>query len=443
LKPLAIDLFCGAGGMSEGILQAGFHIIYSNDISEDAAITYKYRHEQLGLIQGKNTWLEVNDIRNITYNKIQDRIKSLKDFQGKNTKISAIFGGPPCQGFSRAGKQKEEDIRNTLFREYIRLVSEVSPDYLVFENVPGILDIKFKNFSSIFDEELYNNHSAIDIIIKELKKINYNVLNYKLLNAADYGVPQNRNRLILIAYKDGCNQPQYPKIENVKVTVNDALGDMVYGEVLTEYQRTSKKGRTKNIINNKTISCVEFYNNDKTNHKAYIKERFGLFKEGESIEKLKKRIYKEGISLEDKGHLVKFISDKLKVDVDEIINMFKDRRFTEKEINLLLTKKVSRIKLSKNQPSCTILTLPDDIISPFENRIFSVRELARLQSFDDSFVFYGKRTTGSKLRKSETPQYTQVGNAVPPLLAKAVASQIIDCIKVNELENAEVILLNT
>ncbi|WP_455544459.1 DNA cytosine methyltransferase [Intestinibacter sp.] len=429
MKPLAIDLFCGAGGMSEGILQAGFHIIYSNDISEDAAITYKRRHEQLGLIQGKNTWLEVDDIRNVTYNKINERIKILDDFQGKDTKISVIFGGPPCQGFSRAGKQKEEDIRNTLFKEYIRLVSEVDPDYLVFENVPGILDIKFKEFNSIFDKELYKNHSAIDIIIKELKKINYNVLNYELLNAADYGVPQNRYRLILIAYKEGCKIPKYPSAEMHKITVNDALGDMAYGKVTNEYQLLSKKGRTKNIINNKPLSCEKFYNNDKTKHKGYIKERFELFKEGENIEKLKKRIYKDGILLDDKKHLVKFISDKMEVDTDEIVNIFKYKKFTEKEIDLLLTKKVSRVKLSKQQPSCTILTLPDDIISPFENRIFSVRELARLQSFDDSFIFYGKRTTGSKHRKSETPQYTQVGNAVPPLLAKAIAKEIIECIK--------------
>ena len=89
MKPLAIDLFCGAGGMSEGVLQAGFHIIYSNDISKDAAMTYKLRHEQLGLIQGKNTWLEIDDIRNITYKKIQSRINALTDFKNKNIKINA------------------------------------------------------------------------------------------------------------------------------------------------------------------------------------------------------------------------------------------------------------------------------------------------------------------------------------------------------------------
>lgn len=428
MKPLAIDLFCGAGGMSEGVLQAGFHIIYSNDISKDAAMTYKLRHEQLGLIQGKNTWLEIDDIRNITYKKIQSRINALTDFKNKNIKINAIFGGPPCQGFSRAGKQKEEDIRNTLFKEYIRLVGEINPDYLVFENVPGILDIKFKKFDSIFDKEIYINNSAIDIIRKELKKIDYNILEYNLLNAADYGVPQNRYRIILIAYKKNCKKPQYPKAKGKIITITDALNDIIYGELTTDYQRDSIKGRTRNIITNETISSTVLHNNDKTKHKSYIRERFELFQEGETVDQLRKRIYNDGICLEDKPNLVNFISNKLGIEKYDVIKLFKEKSFTKKEVDLLLTKKVSRVKLSKKQPSCTILTLPDDIISPFENRIFSVRELARLQSFDDSFVFYGKRTTGSENRKKETPQYTQVGNAVPPLLARAIAKEIIKCI---------------
>ena len=95
----------------------------------------------------------------------------------------------------------------------------------------------------------------------------------------------------------------------------------------------------------------------------------------------------------------------------------------------MLTKKNNRKKLDRNKPSLTVVTLPDDYISPFENRIFSVREMARLQSFDDSFEFLGKRTTGGDRRKMEVPQYTQVGNAVPPLLAKAIATEIMKVLK--------------
>ena len=176
MKPIAIDLFCGAGGMSEGILQAGFHIIFSNEISKDASETYRKRHEQLGLVQGENTWLEVGDIKNITGTYIKRIISELKDFEeNKNIEIDAVFGGPPCQGFSRAGKQEENDNRNLLFKEYLRVINEIKPKYLVFENVPGIIDIKFKSFVSDFDNEIYKNKNAIDIIENELKKVEYNL----------------------------------------------------------------------------------------------------------------------------------------------------------------------------------------------------------------------------------------------------------------------------
>ena len=110
------------------------------------------------------------------------------------------------------------------------------------------------------------------------------------------------------------------------------------------------------------------------------------------------------------------------------IEKFKNSDVTDKDIEKLLTKKNIRTRLNRNKPSATVLTIPDDYISPFEDRSFSVREMARLQSFDDSFEFLGKRTTGGKQRRIEVPQYTQVGNAVPPLLAKAIALEILKVI---------------
>ena len=166
MKPIAIDLFCGAGGISEGLIQAGFHIIFSNELNKDAALTYSERHKQLGLIQGKNTWLEVSDIKNISGNFIRNKIKNLTDFI-KVEEVDLVFGGPPCQGFSRAGRQNEEDERNFLFKEYLRIISDIKPKYLVFENVPGILDIKFQNFKSNFDNEFYGEEDAIKIIMKQ------------------------------------------------------------------------------------------------------------------------------------------------------------------------------------------------------------------------------------------------------------------------------------
>lgn len=426
MKPIAIDLFCGAGGMSEGLIQAGFHIIFSNEISKQAALTYKKRHEQLGLIQGKNTWLEVDDIKNISGNLINEKIKKLEDFKNKNIEIDAIFGGPPCQGFSRAGKQKIDDIRNFLFSEYLRVVKEVKPKYIVFENVPGILDIKFHNFISKFDEEIYKQKSAIDIIKKELAKIDYELLDYKILNAADYGVPQNRHRVILIGYRKGQKIPNYPQKLNYEVSLEEALGDITgYSIGNLEYQISSKKGRTPNIISGISIeSNGEFFNNDKSKHYHYIQERFSIFKEGESNIQLRKRLLTTGIEIENYPNLLEYLSNKLNLRKQDIIRKAKNLNPNLEILDSIITKKNSRVKMKLNKPGNTVLTLPDDLILPIYNRICSVREFARLQSFDDSFIFYGKRTTGGKERKKEVPQYTQVGNAVPPLLAKAIAEEI-------------------
>lgn len=426
MKPIAIDLFCGAGGMSEGLIQAGFHIIFSNEISKQAALTYKKRHEQLGLIQGKNTWLEVDDIKNISGNLINEKIKKLEDFKNKNIEIDAIFGGPPCQGFSRAGKQKIDDIRNFLFSEYLRVVKEVKPKYIVFENVPGILDIKFHNFISKFDEEIYKQKSAIDIIKKELAKIDYELLDYKILNAADYGVPQNRHRVILIGYRKGQKIPNYPQKLNYEISLEEALGDITgYSIGNLEYQISSKKGRTPNIISGISIeSNGEFFNNDKSKHYHYIQERFSIFKEGESNIQLRKRLLTTGIEIENYPNLLEYLSNKLNLRKQDIIRKAKNLNSNLEILDSIITKKNSRVKMKLNKPGNTVLTLPDDLILPIYNRICSVREFARLQSFDDSFIFYGKRTTGGKERKKEVPQYTQVGNAVPPLLAKAIAEEI-------------------
>ncbi|MDV6002185.1 DNA cytosine methyltransferase, partial [Streptococcus canis] len=134
----AVDLFCGAGGCSEGLIQAGFHILFSSDISDMVELTYVNRHKQLGLIQGKNTWFERSDIKNLTGETISRRISELDIFKNKKVpEIDLMIGGPSCQGFSRAGRRDKSDPRNMLFGEYVRVISEVRPKYIVLENVEG------------------------------------------------------------------------------------------------------------------------------------------------------------------------------------------------------------------------------------------------------------------------------------------------------------------
>jgi DNA (cytosine-5)-methyltransferase 1 len=511
----AIDLFCGAGGFSEGIIQAGFHIVFSSDRSIHVKETYENRHKQLGLIQGENTHFELADIRDLTGDKIFSCINKLKLFYKKPlTEIDAIFGGPPCQGFSKAGKRDKDDPRNMLFREYIRIISEVGPKYVVMENVDGIMSMELnEDFDSVSGKK-YPNHSLVpDVLQSELEYLGYHVEKPKLLNASDYGVPQRRVRAIFIASRKDMVQASYPepKTKEIKdkITVEDAIGDLYSEGNPSKYALKLRKGRTPHFKNRKPVSNLNgILNHEMSTHSTVIQERFSLFGQGEStkhvIEKLRingleivdypalfnelvfnankeqnieelkliihsvnpnaflsmsekakdkrinslsKKIMKNWlIEIKPEDKKIKEISKDTNLTPNEfyevfveckekwnrvytreqIRNIFKNQylEISDKLVDSLLTKKDSRIRLDSKSTAPTMLTLPDDFIHPFLDRILTVREMARIQGFDDSFQFLGKRTTGGDKRKDEVPQYTQVGNAVPPLLAFAIASEI-------------------
>ncbi len=436
-KMYAIDLFCGAGGMSEGILRAGFDILFSNDINEQVMRTYRHRHEQLGLVHGKNTFEFCGDIRDITGSFVIDSIKSLEIFKNTSVlpEIDAMFGGPPCQGFSRAGKRGgADDPRNFLFREYVRVINEIRPKYVVMENVEGFTDTKLEGFIGLDGEKYSNGKCLAPLLLRnELKKIGYLTLEPRLLKASDYGVPQNRRRIIFIAYRKDQSEPKYPEPTTPinKVTVLEAIGDLIrdtktrnkYNKVKSQYQLDSINGRLGIGSNGKIL------NNELPSHSPLIEERFSLFKEGEKASDLKKRIKVNGVDLSKKPALLEYLSSELGISKEKVIEGYKSHPLDDHFVELLLTRKNMRTRMQSNSQSLTVVTLPDDYIHPIENRTFSVREMARLQSFDDSFEFLGKRTTGGLRRRVEVPQYSQVGNAVPPLLAYAIASEIAKVIK--------------
>jgi DNA (cytosine-5)-methyltransferase 1 len=513
---IAVDLFCGAGGFSEGILQAGFHIVFSSDRSEHVKETYEHRHKQLGLIQGENTHFELADVRDLTGEKIITKINELEIFiDNPLLEIDAIFGGPPCQGFSIAGKRDKDDPRNTLFREYIRIISEVNPKYVVIENVEGFMSMELNDGFISVSGNVYTNHARVsDVLKSELEYLGYHVETPKLLNASDYGVPQRRVRAIFIASRLDMVPAVYPepttKEISDKVTVKDAIGDLISSDYLSTYALSLKSGRTPHFITKKPISnFTETLNNEKSKHSKVIEERFSLFSQGESAKHIVARIAMNGIDLNNYPNLLNeclFVANKLsnfkefsaslhRVKPDFYIDSEKKSKrinslfnklskiylLNEKAVNYenqimkvarefnlsldeikkilleckqkwnkemskeylldlfknnpevvtknllmesLLTKKNTRSRLDSEGTAPTMLTLPDDFIHPFENRILTVREMGRLQSFDESFSFQGKRTTGGERRKDEVPQYSQVGNAVPPLLAYAIAMEI-------------------
>ncbi|MGV7115321.1 DNA cytosine methyltransferase [Paenibacillus kyungheensis] len=395
-----LDLFSGAGGMAEGFLQAGFDIPFASDYSKEAALTYINRHKQLGLdtdfYQGDVSKLSRG---NFLKNKIGDK------------KIDVIIGGPPCQGFSLTGKRNPDDHRNRLFIDFLKVIKKIKPEYFVMENVLGILSFKFEEIVGLSGHKYIDTY-VTDVLTQEALEFGYKI-SWKTLNAKDYGVPQNRIRVIFIGHKvlkkngkiyNRNTVPNFPKKQISNISVHEAISDLNFlenGESskiylndnnLTEYQKLLKFGQTPNA-KNEFISATELFNHHSSKHNKNTITRFKLLKNGEKINELLKRLEEE---------------------------------LSTEEFQKIKTKKRSCYKLQKEGLSPTILTLPDDIVHYDDNspRILTVREFARLQSFDDSFCFYGKRTTGGDRRKLETPQYTQVGNAVPPFFARAIALEI-------------------
>lgn len=435
----AIDLFCGAGGCSEGLIQAGFDILFSSDISDMVEVTYRHRHEQLGLIQGKNTWFERSDIRNLTGQRIWECIKNLECFKNREKElpkeIDLIIGGPSCQGFSRAGRRDKNDPRNMLFGEYVRVINEIKPKYIVLENVEGFMDMQFLGYVGITGIKYEDGSVTPHILRNELEQIGYKTLEPKILNAADFGVPQRRKRAIFIGYKDGEKVPNYPTPTTDKkhITLQEAISDLITNKTLassfpqSQFQIDSKNGRTP-TINGNPISVTKTTCTELSKITDIVKERFSLFEQGESGANLRKRILNNGVDISQKKALIKLCCEKFNLDEKTVVDIFKNKKATEEQIDILLTRKNIRQRWNPNNPSATIVSIADDYISPWEDRTFSVREMARCQSFDDSFEFLGKRTTGGLSRRTEIPQYTQVGNAVPPLLAKAIVSEIKKCL---------------
>ena len=279
--PYAIDLFCGAGGCSEGLIQAGFHILFSSDISDMVEKTYVHRHEQLGLIQGENTWFERSDIRDLTGDVIKECIQSLKIFEHKNVPdIDLMIGGPSCQGFSRVGRRNKNDPRNMLFGEYVRVIFEVKPKYVVLENVEGFMDMQFFGYKG-YTGELYPDGSVTPYILQnELQKIGYRTLEPKILNAADYGVPQRRRRVIFIAYREGEKKPEYPKPilnKDEYITLKEAIGDLekdssTHEQEMSEFQKESRIGRTPTMKGN-VLTVSNLMNTEVSNITPVVKEK--------------------------------------------------------------------------------------------------------------------------------------------------------------------------
>ena len=349
--PKVLDLFCGCGGLSEGFKLAGYTIVGGVDFNEPAIKTYNRNFPEAKGI--------CCDLLNMDSQRIIEEFGDLRD-------IDVIIGGPPCQGFSAANRYKieGEDPRNKLFFFFFKFVDIANPKVVVIENVRGIITS--------------NNGYAKNRIYEIFEARGYSV-NHRILSASDYGVPQRRQRNFFVMIKNGqkFDFDTLKKVSELR-TVEDAIGEL--------YDHEDSNSNDPFVLNSKPNTEYRKYLRSKTNEILNHEVRY-------PAEKVQERIsyVPQGGNWQDVPEEL-WPSDR------------KNRHSSAYK------------RLDVNQPSCTIDTGNNhsNYFHPLYNRLPTVREAARLQSFPDEFIFEGNRSE----------QYRQVGNAVPPLLAKAIADQL-------------------
>lgn len=354
MKPFTcVDLFSGAGGLSKGFLDAGYNVVLGVDHDEAALKTFSMNHGEAIAMN-----LDLFDHKNIEV--IVDYLKEQK------ISLDVLIGGPPCQGFSYAGPMDINDKRNFLYLAMVKLTELLKPQAVLLENVLGMIEA--------------HGGKGAKRIISDFEKIGYH-MTPKLLYAPDYGVPQIRKRVFFVGLRDGNIPFEFPQpildAENY-ITCEDAIsdlptlqtedGEILRGDAVQEYRIPPETDYQKLMRKN----CDKVYN-----HVGSI-----------PIEKTKKMI---SLVPEGKNYLSL---------PDEYRGMYKYHE--------ALTRYHSK------KPSLTINTGHRSHFHYKFNRIPTVRESARLQSFPDDFIFYG----------NQSQQYRQVGNAVPPLLGQVVAEAI-------------------
>jgi DNA (cytosine-5)-methyltransferase 1 len=395
-KKTYIDLFAGCGGLSLGLYNSGlWKGLFAIEKSPDAFETLQYN-----LIDKHNhfdwpNWFpkQNHDINEV----IKNHSTQLKALRGE---IDMVAGGPPCQGFSTAGRRDEKDTRNKLIISYIKFIRLVQPKVIFFENVKG--------FTQQFDKNKIRGRVYSEYVQTELKKssqsndyIGYDVYG-KLVDFSEYGIPQKRTRFILVGIRKDIAQDQNPKafFDLINQNKKEFLVKKGIGLTNTLEDAISDLLRIKETTSPDTNSFkAGLYNKPSSNYQVFLK--------GNLSSKIpdSHRFAKHRRQTVDKFKYILKYAEKNKTLSSDLKEKF----------NL---KKRTIIPLSGKTPTPTITTLPDDYVHYCEPRIFTVREYARIQSFNDWYEFKGKYTTGGKRRTQEVPRYSQIGNAIPPLFGE-------------------------
>lgn len=441
-KPTYVDLFAGCGGLSLGLGWAGFQRLAAIEMSTDAALSY-YHNLICREESSRYSWSDFIKSRELQVASgliVGDIAERLDDFVSSclssSINLDVVAGGPPCQGFSVAGRRNPSDSRNTLIDYVVEAAVILQPRVVLMENVPAI-NLPFNG-----DKHM---DSALEILSRRLREQHYVTSVFHLKSSA-VGVPQSRVRLFLMGVQQEAfnSLPEYLRllwqveggltgliqVTSHVPTVCEALIDigadgyraLSHSEYEAfPYAKSLRFGRelaVPALSEAEPVGGDRLHNHELRRHKPNTTARFELY------------IYLKSLGLD--GHL---LNRATRLDKDHIACQIRDglgkngccgreadglvQELTEKVFKFR-TKKHTQIVLDANSPARTVTTLPDDLIHYNEPRVLSVRELARLQSFPDSFIFKGKPTTGGSRRRIESPQYSQVGNAVPPLMACAV-----------------------
>lgn len=344
-------MFSGVGGLSLGFEMAGFSVALANEYDPSIAEAYIKNRTNPNMI-----------IEDITKLPIE---LTFAPYAGK---IDVVVGGPPCQGFSQKGQRKSiNDERNYLFQYFFKVVEFIKPTYFLMENVPNILTSE----NGYFKDEIYALFGSLGYSIDSA-----------VLNAADYGVPQNRRRAFILG-KQGAFCLPLPASINQSISIWDAISDLAFlksgeGQEEQEYIYNAQSEYQKMLRNGSNV----LFNHIATQHSELALERLGLIppNKGREVlppEHLTKSIYS--------GTWSRMCKDKISVTITTRFDTPSSGKFTH----------------------------------PYLDRAITVREAARIQSFPDTFRFWGNKSS----------QMKQVGNAVPPILAKAIAANIIYDIK--------------
>ena len=413
-KRTSIDLFAGCGGLTRGLEWAGFDCIAFNEINKDASDTFATNFPEAIRLEG--------DIKlALTDEVISDVLEPVIEEKGG---LDLLCGGPPCQGYSGIGhrrthKLEKKDIpTNHLFHEMIRATENLQPKVFLFENVEGILSGKWTDDGKkgeIF-RDVWGAFSSIDGYVAQPT----------LLHAYGFGVPQNRPRVMIMGVQEEFAESLSPASFDPKKT------SVSYASQLRNNGGFFPSWDEENTIAPDLIDVIsdldiEGWSVENARYKKKPKTEFQKF-------------LREGVQTDEKGRqiLTDHEFSNHKPHVVERFQYMLDNNITKKS-DLpphMRTKKFNQKPLParwEKHPTMTVTSLPDDYVHYKRPRTFSVREWARLQTFPDKHIFCGKRTTGGARRAGnpsegiwdrEVPKYTQIGNAVPPLLGKAIGERI-------------------